>query len=72
MVLHLFRAMSVEHDIFPFIQKACQWAEEAMLDSLQADGGGEPARTPVLTASANKVSMMHSKSCQAIPQGIGA
>ena len=31
-VLHYFRALSVDHDTFPFTQGACQQAERAMLD----------------------------------------
>ena len=31
-VLHYFRAMTEEHDTFPFTEEACQCAEQAMLD----------------------------------------
>ena len=31
-VLHYFRAMTEEHDTFPFTEEACKCAEQAMLD----------------------------------------
>ena len=34
-VLHYFRAMTEEHDTFPFTEEACQRAEQAMLDFAQ-------------------------------------
>ena len=63
-VLHYFRALTVEHDTFPFTQEACQRAEKAMLDfaklmeevSLHSSSCSPPA---------NKVSMCITASWEA-------
>ena len=77
-VLHYFRALTVEHDTFPFTQEACQRAEKAMLDfaklmeevSLHTS---EPAHHWLPTCQQGfNVHHCFLGSCQRTPQSTGA